>query len=222
MKISSFAENERVAEESKAVLKEHGRSLSYEQAHAAIVNVKRHETLKKISAVTGHKLGVLEGGAANIAGVTDTASLKVGIRDDILVHNFDEALDVARHEIEHVETDMFFDMDEMLYLKGENLEAMRRFLQQQGIQMSETRWYEGATENSKAHKHGKNDNCAYNGCDVPAVEKLDQLCIDLTGASPMEAFKSRNKSAFKERIKAFSNVILARELAVKLSVKMAA
>lgn len=184
---------------------------------------QRSDTHRKIEERTGIKLTVVEEGAPrNAAAFVEHSAIKSGLRQAYIVQgvlgNPDQALHAAEHELMHVLSGMT-----EINLR-EELNQSQLTILQKALGTTEddpTFWLEGFNELSTIKKIGKDPNCGYNDEEVPAAEKLENLCVEMTGVSLVESYKQGNQQLFFDRLRALCDALMIEDIRAGLMQKAA-
>jgi len=197
-------------EQANEVLRLHDKELGENERKYLKVREKRAKTLKIIEGLTGLKFDVFRKGEAHVAAFITVAGKETYIAE----HTLDDpvwAAYAAYHEAMHKKTSNFMTMGKHAFIKHDYFEAVNEELKGTDVQLGEFNVCEGFTDALTADAHGEHANSGYNHHEVPAAEKLEELCTEMTGASLMEAFKSNDVALFHLRLERLGEVLLMRK-----------
>lgn len=203
MEVFSSEQYRKKARAAEECLKE-GKNGLPEQTRLQLEIIKRRgETHRKIEAATAGSCNIFstqESGYFNVAGFNDGSShLKEETLDD-----YAWALHVKRHEDLH--SSALGNIDPKKYLPKANQKALADEL---GLNdLTDINWVEGFTELSNITSHGKNHKCAYLKKEVPAANKLDDLCKEHLRESLLPSFKTKNAALFYYLLRKLSDKLI--------------
>jgi hypothetical protein len=210
-----FGEQAEVAAE---VLQEHGQNLEAEQKAVLEIKVRRGRVHKRLEGVLGGRIAVANDTQPHVGGFITTGARKIHI-----VEKFLDDGSLAEKIIHHEETHRehlsagITAIDFKKRLRGNAHRVIGDYLQKFGHDIDSIDFIEGFTEASTARKHGKNEQCAYNQKEVPAVEVLEELCRKELGQSVVSAFEAGNSDLIFELLESAAGV-----LTVKMQLGLAA
>lgn len=191
------------AEAAEILLKQR-RFLVEKQKIALTILVKRARVLRNIEAITGLRFDVDHKAPKGVAGYMTVADRRVFITESTL-DDPEWAKYVSRHEAMHVHTgNCHLGFKENL--PSEQFDVLKEEFARKNIDIKKRRWGEGFNDLKTIKAHGKHENSGYLQEDVPAAEKLDDLCIKVTGKSLLAAFG--NRDLFLSRLRELSDMLL--------------
>jgi hypothetical protein len=202
----------KIGEQAEETLK-NAEGLDSEYEQELVLMVKRNEVKNKVQAALGVDFDIIiKHENAHVAGCADIDQNKGYIAltslDDV-----EKAKHIARHESIHLETkisDLPIEND----MSKDHVKSMKKAL---NISDDDVNLVEGFTEMLTAEKEGKMASCTYNQKEVPAAEKLENLCKQFTGYSLKEAFLSGKKTLFKYRMRKLADFLLCRDALTQFS-----
>ena len=161
--------------EAAEILLQQQEILSEENKIALSIQVKRTRVLRKVEALTGLRFSVDRKAPKGVAGYMLIATGEVSLAEESL-DDEDWAKYVGYHEANHVHTqNCHLDFEENV--PADQFKALKDELAKKKINIKEINWTEGFNDLKTINTHGKNDNSGYLQKEVPAAEKLDDLCI---------------------------------------------
>ncbi len=173
------------------------------------IRKRKVDVLKSVEAVTGLRFDVMIRGPKNIGGMAKPEEGRVLIADYVLgSKEAGAAVKIAGHEKMHMDTKIC-ELDFERRLKPNHLNVLKNFL---GISRIEKEFFmEGFTELLTARKYGFNSLCLYNENEVPAAEKLENLCMVNTGCSLAASFERGDEGEFFKRLEVLCEVLSVKE-----------
>lgn len=206
-------------EQAKDILRLHGNALDQEARRGLKVNALRAENLRKIEGATGLKFDVFRKGESHVAAFITVAEQKTYMAE----HSLDDlgwAMYAAKHELKHKQTKDFMQLgNEKITVFSDQYEALDEELRGLGVQMESVNWIEGFTDLLTARENGEHHNSGYGDHEVPAAEKLDDLCIAMTGASLAEAFNTNDVPLFTSRLRRLGEALLMKKVYEELALQ---
>jgi hypothetical protein len=199
------------AEMADKFLRENVENLEADQKAALEVKVHRGRVHKRLESVLGGKIAVANDAQPNVAGFIETDSKKIHIVEESL-DDANLAEKVIYHEQTHREH-LSAGIKEINFKKGLKdwaYDIISGYLRKFGHDIDSIDFIEGFTEACTARKHGKNEKCAYNEKEVPAVEVLEELCRRELGQSVVEAFQLGNLDLICELLESAAGVLFVK------------
>lgn len=195
-------------EQAKETLRLHGEALDKNRKRSLEVDVMRAENLKKVERATGLTFDVFRKGDPRVA-----AFITVGEQKTFMAaHSLDDlgwALYAAKHERKHKQTKDFMQLgDKKITVFEDQFDVLKDELRTRQVDLEGVNWVEGFTDLLTAREVGTDSQSGYADREVPAAEKLDDLCIEKTGASLAEAFNLNNVALFTSRLRRLSEVLM--------------
>jgi hypothetical protein len=179
----------------KEMLERNGHLLESGQKELLGITVRRAEVHRRLEdTVIGKKIAVAnDNSEKNVGGFVTLDDNKIHITEEIM-DDPDLAKKVAQHEDGHVEHNNagIRKIDFKENLEEEAYKTIKEYLAGYGFDLDQVNFIEGFNEAKTARKFGKNEKCAYNLKEVPAVERLEELCMKELGQSVIDAFTQNN------------------------------
>lgn len=211
MEVMTSRDYREAGEQAEETLRLRGHALDHESKRGLKVGALRAENLKKIERATGLKFDVFRKGEPRVAAFITVAEQKTYMAE----HSLDDlgwAMYAAKHELKHKQTKDFMRLgNEKITVFSDQYDALDEELRKGGIVMENVNWIEGFTDLLTARENGKHHHSGYSDHEVPAAEKLDRLCVEMTGASLAEAFNMNNVPLFTSRLRRLGEVLLMRK-----------
>jgi hypothetical protein len=182
--------------------------------------IQREKMLSKIEAATGIKFDVItkhDSSNEKAAAMVETGSKKAYVSEKTLDSDLNWALYAAHHERNHLKNGIF-EINPNKYLSYDHAALVAESI---GLDdLMEVDLMEGFNDLITIGEKGKHQNSGYLKKDVPAAEKLEDLALEHTGESLLEAFKSGNLAMFYYRFKKLADCLLLLEAAGKREAQM--
>ncbi len=195
-------------EQAKDILRLHGKALDQNQKRSLEVDVLRSENLKKVESATGLKFDVFQKADPHIGAFITTGELKTFMAAHSLDH-LDWAMHAAKHELKHKQTRNFMQLgDKKITVFEDQFNVLKDELRTMQVDLEGVDWVEGFTDLLTVEENGFSTKSGYADREIPAAEKLDELCMKMTGASLAEAFNMNNVSLFTSRLRHLSEALM--------------
>ncbi|MFC1748444.1 hypothetical protein ACFL2V_06510 [Pseudomonadota bacterium] len=171
---------------------------------------ERTKVLRRVEAVTGLKFDVIVSGVdSNIAAMVETDTGRTYISESVLDPGSAEfAIYAGHHEAEH-KNNRVYSLNLKRKIEADQIAALQGRLSTSDLPSIDL--VEGFNDLITMRKHGRNAESGYVDKEVPAAEKLENLCMKITGKSLVEAFESGNKFQFYHRLASLSDQLLLRK-----------
>ena len=192
----------------------HNPELDEESRRRLELQMKMAEVHSKVESRAGIRLNtVMSGGPSHAAAFVSKSNIEQGKQEaEIVVHTLNDpehAIHAGIHEAWHIKS-RFTAIEMEKELHPEHLQLLQQTL---GIQeLDQTFWVEGFNELSTIQDVGKDANCAYNAAEVPAAQKLENLCIQWTGESLLGSYRSADKQSFYNRLRKLCDLLMADQI----------
>ena len=98
--------------------------------------------------------------------------------------------------------------DKKITVFEDQYDVLKEELRALDVDIAGVNWIEGFTDLLTAREIGVHSQSGYADREVPAAEKLDDLCIEMTGASLAEAFNLNNVPLFTSRLRLLCEVLM--------------
>lgn len=182
-------------------------ALDHETRRFLKIQKRRRETLKRIESATGMKFRVANDNdvESNVAAFVATADKKGYMVEHTLDHA-DWALYAARHEAQHIHNSVF-DVDLERNMSEEQITVLREIVGNEFGDIADVNLVEGFNDLLTARKHGANDNSGYKDQEIPAAEKLEEICQREIGESLASAFDKGNMLYFYELLRRTCDIV---------------
>ncbi len=198
-------------EQAKDVLRLHATALDQKEKRSLEVDILRAENLKKIEGATGLRFDVFRKTDPHVAAFITVAEQQTFMAEHSL-DNLGWAMYAAKHELKHKQTKDFMQLgNEKITVFSDQYNALDEALNGVGIDMKSVNWIEGFTDLLTAREIGEHANSGYNDHEVPAAEQLDDLCVEMTGASLAEAFNMNNVGLFTARLRQLCEMLMLKK-----------
>jgi len=197
-------------EQAEKVLRLHGNALASDERKSLEVQQKRARTLAIIENLTGLKFDVFRKADPRIAAFITVAGKETHIAEQTLDDPVWAAY-AAWHETMHKKTANFMNMGKYRFLGHDYFETVNEEIGDSNIQLGNFSVVEAFTDLLTAQEHGEHPNSGYLEREVPAAEKLEELCLKMTGNSLAEAFRMNNVALFHQRLERLGEVLLMRK-----------
>lgn len=210
MKTMASVDYHRTADQAEETLQERGEEMSRDERAGLELWQKREKTLRTIERLTGLKFNVFKDADLHMAAFITVADLNTNIAEASLDDGVWAAY-AAWHEKMHHDTEAFMRHGDYAYLPGDHYDALKTTMAANDVQLGNVDLTEGFTDMLTAQEHGTHANSGYNDHKVPAAEKLEKICLAMTGESLARAFRKNDRGLFHRRLERLAKVLLMRE-----------
>jgi|GEM_PF-2869284 len=219
MEVTASENFREAGDRAKEVLRLKGNALDDKARRSLELDVMRSENLKKVESATGLTFDVFEKADPGIA-----AFITVGEEKTYMAaHSLDNlawALYASEHERMHKQTRDFMQLGtQKITVFEDQYDVLKDELQTMRVDLEGVNWMEGFTDLLTARKLGVESQSGYAEREVPAAEKLDNLCMEMTGESLAEAFLQNNVPLFTSRIRKLGGMLLMKKAYENLALK---
>lgn len=141
----------------------------------------------------------------NVAAFVATAEKKDFMVEHTL-DNYEWALYAWRHEGEHLHNGIF-DVDLKGNMSAQQIASLKEIVGGEHGDITRVNLVEGFNDLITKRKWGDHQNSGYNDEEVPAAEKLEQICQKEIGESLVKAFDSGNIDYFYELLRRTCDIV---------------
>jgi|WetSurMetagenome_2_1015567.scaffolds.fasta_scaffold66075_3 hypothetical protein len=206
-------------QQAQEALRLHGNALDTKVRRSLEVDVMCSENLKKVESTTGLKFDVFENAKPGVAAFITVGEEKTYMGKHSL-KNLEWALYAAEHEKMHKRTRDFMRLgNEKITVYEDQYDVLKDELQSMHVDLEGVNWMEGFTDLLTARKLGVESHSGYAEREVPAAEKLDDLCMEMTGESLAEAFLQNNVPLFTSRLRRLGGMLLMKKVYENLAIQ---